>query len=43
MRQNIIDRAEEHMLIGKIDQADLTPFKFQSWTGKRLTTSFGWC
>lgn len=42
-RQNIINRAEEHMLIGKIDQADLAPFKFQGWTGKRLTTSFGWC
>ncbi|WP_277667595.1 alpha-ketoglutarate-dependent dioxygenase AlkB [Novosphingobium lindaniclasticum] len=40
---NIIDRAEEQMLIRRINETDLTPFRFQGWTGKRLTTSFGWC
>ena len=36
------DVAEERMLIGQIDSTDLVPFQFQGWTGKRLTTSFGW-
>jgi alkylated DNA repair protein (DNA oxidative demethylase) len=39
---DIVDRAEERMLIERIDATDPTPFKFQGWTGKRLTTSFGW-
>ena len=42
VRSDLIDAAEERMLIGHIDATDLTPFRFQSWTGKRLTTSFGW-
>lgn len=33
---------EERMLIARIDASDLAPFRFQGWTGKRLTTSFGW-
>ncbi len=39
---DLINGAEERMLIDRIDAADLTPFRFQGWTGKRLTTSFGW-
>lgn len=39
---NLIDAADERMLIDRIDATDLTPFRFQGWTGKRLTTSFGW-
>jgi alkylated DNA repair protein (DNA oxidative demethylase) len=39
---DIVDREEERMLIERIDATDPTPFKFQGWTGKRLTTSFGW-
>jgi alkylated DNA repair dioxygenase AlkB len=39
---DIIDANEEQMLIARIDASDLTPFQFQGWTGKRLTTSFGW-
>ncbi len=42
MQPDLIDQAEEQMLIARIDAADLTPFRFQGWTGKRLTTSFGW-
>lgn len=34
--------AEVAALIAHIDGAGLTPFKFQQWTGKRLTRSFGW-
>jgi alkylated DNA repair protein (DNA oxidative demethylase) len=39
---DIVDRDEELMLIEQIDATGPTPFKFQGWTGKRLTTSFGW-
>lgn len=39
---DIIDAAEERVLISRIDSSDLTPFRFQGWTGKRLTGSFGW-
>ncbi len=38
----LIDEAQERMLIAAIDDAPLTPFRFQRWTGKRLTHSFGW-
>ena len=41
-RADLIDATEERMLIDRIDATDLTPFRFQGWTGKRLTTSFGW-
>jgi alkylated DNA repair protein (DNA oxidative demethylase) len=41
-RPDIIDRDEEAMLIERIDATDPAPFKFQGWTGKRVTTSFGW-
>ena len=33
---------EERTLIAAIDAVELTPFRFQGWTGKRLTASFGW-
>lgn len=33
---------EEWELIARIDSARLSPFRFQQWTGKRLTRSFGW-
>jgi alkylated DNA repair dioxygenase AlkB len=29
-------------LIESINRAPLTPFRFQQWTGKRLTCSYGW-
>jgi alkylated DNA repair dioxygenase AlkB len=37
-----VDAAQERTLIAAIDGAPLTPFRFQQWTGKRLTHSFGW-
>jgi alkylated DNA repair dioxygenase AlkB len=37
-----LSEAEEGALIAMVDAADLTPFRFQQWTGKRLTASFGW-
>lgn len=32
---------EERDLVAAIDACELTPFRFQGWEGKRLTTSFG--
>ncbi len=37
-----ITEAEESALVVRIDALDLSPFRFQQWTGKRLTRSFGW-
>ena len=37
-----ITPAEEHDLIDRLGEEDLSPFKFQGWTGKRLTRTFGW-
>ncbi len=34
--------SEERALIRAIDEAELSPFRFQGWLGKRLTASFGW-
>ena len=34
--------AEEAELIARIEAAQLTPFRFQQWEGKRLTRSFRW-
>jgi alkylated DNA repair dioxygenase AlkB len=33
---------EEARMIERIDAQPLSPFRFQGWLGKRLTTSFGW-
>lgn len=41
-RAAIIDVREEAALIAAIDATGPTPFRFQGWLGKRLTTSFGW-
>lgn len=39
---DLIDLREEAQLIAAIDATTLAPFRFQGWTGKRLTASFGW-
>jgi alkylated DNA repair protein (DNA oxidative demethylase) len=39
---NLVTEAEEGSLIAAIDATELAPFRFQGWTGKRLTSSFGW-
>ncbi len=41
-RADIVDPGEEAMLIAAIDATDPTPFRFQGWLGKRLTSRFGW-
>ena len=42
MRPGIIDTVEEAGLIARIDATGLSPFRFQQWTGKRMTRSYGW-
>jgi alkylated DNA repair dioxygenase AlkB len=37
-----VSAEEERALIAAIDATGPTPFRFQGWLGKRLTTSFGW-
>ncbi|MDO6415371.1 alpha-ketoglutarate-dependent dioxygenase AlkB [Sphingomonas sp. BIUV-7] len=39
---DLISDAEESILIEAIDATALSPFRFQGWTGKRLTKSYGW-
>ncbi len=41
-REDMLTRDEEAMLIMKMDALPLSPFRFQGWTGKRLTLSLGW-
>jgi alkylated DNA repair dioxygenase AlkB len=41
-RPDFITAAQESDLIGHLSSAELSPFKFQGWTGKRLTRTFGW-
>ncbi len=41
-RPEFLTAREEQELIGHLSEADLSPFKFQGWTGKRLTRTFGW-
>lgn len=41
-RDDIVSTAEEAALIARIDDTGLSPFRFQQWTGKRLTRSYGW-
>ncbi|MEI9985215.1 MAG: alpha-ketoglutarate-dependent dioxygenase AlkB [Aliidongia sp.] len=40
--EGIVAPAEEQALIASINAEALSPFRFQGWLGKRLTTSFGW-
>ena len=40
--EDLITPAEEEALIDRIGMLDLSPFRFQGWTGKRMTRTFGW-
>jgi DNA oxidative demethylase len=41
-REELIGEHEEAALIAAIEGIALSPFRFQGWTGKRLTHTFGW-
>jgi DNA oxidative demethylase len=38
----VVTPDEEQALIACIDAAELSPFRFHGWLGKRLTASYGW-
>jgi len=38
----IVTPSEERALIAALDAAELSPFRFHGWLGKRLTASYGW-
>lgn len=42
LSDGFLSAEEEAALIARIDDAKLSPFRFQQWTGKRLTQSYGW-
>ena len=42
LRDEFISREEEAELLDQTKALGLSPFRFQGWTGKRLTRSFGW-
>jgi alkylated DNA repair dioxygenase AlkB len=42
LAQEFTSPREEAATIAEIDSAELQPFRFQRWTGKRETASFGW-
>jgi alkylated DNA repair protein (DNA oxidative demethylase) len=42
LQDDFVSEAEERALVAEIDRLGLSPFRFQGWTGKRLTRSFGW-
>lgn len=39
---DLLTTPEEAVLIGRLGDVDLAPFRFQNWLGKRETASFGW-
>jgi alkylated DNA repair protein (DNA oxidative demethylase) len=41
-REKLIDDAEQHALIARLEAEDLSPFRFHGWLGNRKTRSFGW-
>lgn len=38
----VIGAADEMTLLAALESVELAPFRFQGWTGKRETASFGW-
>jgi alkylated DNA repair dioxygenase AlkB len=39
---DFVTETEEAALVARIEAAELTPFRFQQWEGKRRTRSYGW-
>ncbi|MCW2387151.1 alkylated DNA repair dioxygenase AlkB [Sphingobium sp. B11D3B] len=42
IKEDMLTVRQEAALIADIDESGLSPFRFQQWTGKRLTRSYGW-
>lgn len=41
-RDHVISSAEEELLIERLLETDLEPFRFHGWLGNRKTRTFGW-
>ena len=41
-QDDFVTSAEEQALIAAINAADLSPYQFHGWTGKRMTVAYGW-
>lgn len=41
-RPGFISADEERTLVEHLSREELAPFRFQGWTGKRLTRAYGW-
>lgn len=41
-RGDFVSAAEHAGLIGHLEATELTPFRFQGWTGNRKTITYGW-
>ena len=41
-QNDFVTEGVEQVLIAAIDAADLSPFQYHGWTGKRLTVAYGW-
>jgi alkylated DNA repair protein (DNA oxidative demethylase) len=41
-QDDLVTPAEEQALIAAINAADLSPYQFHGWTGKRMTVAYGW-
>ena len=41
-REGFVTFDEEQALLGRLENLDLAPFRFQGWLGNRKTQSFGW-
>jgi DNA oxidative demethylase len=41
-QDDLLSESEENGLIRDIDAENLSPFRFQQWTGKRMTETYGW-
>jgi alkylated DNA repair dioxygenase AlkB len=42
LRENFIGEADHADLIGHLEAAELSPFRFHGWIGNRKTATFGW-
>ncbi len=42
IEQGLVSAGDEAKLIALLGELELAPFRFQGWTGNRLTRSFGW-
>ena len=42
LRDGFITETEHDQLVSRLEETDLTPFRFHGWIGNRKTKTFGW-